>query len=70
MLDVQLSSTEWETVCVPFPERKIVAGELVALLTTVTLPGELPAATGEKVASSVADCPGARIKPAETPLTE
>ena len=54
----------------PAPESAIVAGEFVALLSTVTLPEELPADTGEKAASSVADCPGARIKPAETPLSE
>ena len=42
----------------------------MALLTTVTLPGKLPENLGENVASNVADCPGARIKPAETPLTE
>ena len=42
----------------------------MALLITVTLPGKLPKDLGENVASNVADCPGARIKPAETPLTE
>jgi hypothetical protein len=70
VLGVQVSATEWETVCVPSPEREIVAGEFVALLATVTLPGKLPAAAGENVAFKVADCPGARIKPAETPLAE
>jgi hypothetical protein len=72
VLGVQVSATEWETVCeaVPSPEREIVAGEFVALLATVTLPGKLPGAAGVNVASKVADCPGARIKPAETPLAE
>ena len=70
MLEIQVSATEWGTVCVPSPEREIVAGEFVALLATVTLPGKLPAVRGENVASNVADCPGARIKPAETPLVE
>ena len=73
-LGVQVSDTEWETawedVAAPSPESEIVAGEFVALLVTVTVPGKLPEATGENVASSVADCPGDRIKPAETPLTE
>lgn len=46
----------------------MVIGELVALLATVTLPGKLPAAAGENVASRVADCPGVKVKPAETPL--
>lgn len=48
----------------------MVAGEFVALLATVTLPDKLPAARGENVASRVADCPGVRINPAETPLVE
>jgi len=70
VLGVQVSVTEWETVWVPSPEREIVAGEFVALLATVTLPVTLPAAKGANVASNVADCPGARIRPAETPLVE
>ncbi len=70
VLAVQLSATEGATVCAPVPEREMVAGEFVALLATVTLPGKLPAATGVNVASKVADCPGARIKPDETPLVE
>lgn len=40
------------------------------MLTTVTVPENLPDATGRKVSSRVADCPGARISPAETPLAE
>jgi hypothetical protein len=74
VLGVQVSDTEWGTVCgavvVPSPDREIDAGEFVALLATVTMPGKIPAATGENVASRVADCPGAKIKPAETPLAE
>ena len=69
----QLSATERGDVvcaCVPFPEKEMVVGEFVALLVTVTLPGKLPAAAGVNAASNVADCPGARIKPAETPLVE
>jgi hypothetical protein len=73
-LAVQVSDTEWETawedVAVPSPASEMVAGEFVALLATATVPGKLPEATGENVASSVADCPGDRIKPTETPLTE
>jgi len=72
-LGLHVSDTEWETVwevAAPYPESEIVTGEFVALLVTVTVPGKLPDATGENVASSVADCPGDKIKPAETPLTE
>jgi hypothetical protein len=45
-------------------------GEFVALLATVTVPGKLPVPVGVNVASNVADCPGVRIKPAETPFAE
>lgn len=54
----------------PSPNSEIVAGELDALLVTVTPPDALPAAPGAKVASRVADWPGVRINPAETPLSE
>jgi hypothetical protein len=37
------------------PERETVLGEFVALLAMVMLPLKLPAATGAKVESSVAD---------------
>jgi hypothetical protein len=70
VLGLHLSATEGATVCDPLPEREIVAGEFVALLVTVILPVKLPMATGLNVASNVADCPGVRIKPAETPLVE
>lgn len=70
VLEVQVSATKWETVCVPFPEREIVAGEFVALLATVALPGKLPLAAGVNIAANVADCPDARIKPLEIPLAE
>ena len=73
-LGVQLSdtdgATEGETADVPVPEKAMVAGEFVALLASVTLPGKLPAVVGAKVAFNFVDCPGARIKPAETPLRE
>lgn len=68
MLGVQLSDTECAAVWVPAPETEMEAGELVALLATVTLPDRLPAVVGVNVSSSVADCPGVRTSPAETPL--
>lgn len=52
----------------PAPEREMVAGELLALLATATLPVKLPAAEGVNVTSSVALCPGVNVKPAEIPL--
>jgi hypothetical protein len=46
-----------------------VAGEPVALLVIFTLaPVTAPAVVGAKVTVSVADCPGVRIVPFETPL--
>lgn len=54
--------------CTPVPVRETVAGELVALLVTVTVPARLPVADGVKVTSSVALSPGVKICPVETPL--
>ena len=68
VLAVQLSATEGGTDGVPVPEREIVAGEFVALLVTVTVPGKLPAAVGVNVTFNVPDCPGVNVKVAETPL--
>jgi hypothetical protein len=65
---VQVSDTEWATATTPVPERAMAAGELEALLATVMLPVKLPAADGVKVTCNAALWPGARIKPAETPL--
>jgi hypothetical protein len=69
VLGIQLKATKCEAVCVPAPESEIVIGEFAALLSTVKLPDKLPTATGENVASNVADCPGVRIRPDETPLS-
>jgi hypothetical protein len=69
-LAVQLSEAECAAgCCADVPESAMVAGEFVALLATVTLPARLPGAAGENVTFNVANCPGVRIKPAETPLT-
>ena len=68
VLAVQVSVTECEAGCTPVPESVIVAGELVALLVTVTLPGSEPALDGVKVTFSVAVVPAATIWPEETPL--
>lgn len=68
MLATQLRVAEWETGCTPVPERVIVAGELVALLATATLPVTLTADAGVKVTLREAVCPGVRICPVDTPL--
>jgi hypothetical protein len=68
VLAVQLSVTECATGATPVPVREIVAGEEVALLATVAVPVTAPAAEGAKVTVRVAVCPGATIRPEETPL--
>ena len=50
--------------------RETVAGELVALLATMTLPLTPIDVAGVKVTLIVAVCPGVRICPVETPLAE
>jgi hypothetical protein len=51
--------------CTPVPDKAMVAGELVALLATTTLPVALPVAGGANVTFIVADCPAAKVVPAE-----
>jgi len=55
--------------CIPAPESEIVAGELVALLTTDTLPDTLPATVGANPTLSEALCPAARLTGNGIPLT-
>jgi hypothetical protein len=50
------------------PESVIFAGELLALLATVTLPLTLPVAAGANVTFSVTTCPGVMIWPLLTPV--
>ena len=54
--------------CTPVPLMEIVAGELVALLATVTVPVTLPVDVGAKVTFKAADCPAARTVLEETLL--
>jgi hypothetical protein len=55
--------------CTPVPLREIVAGELVALLTTLILPATVPVAAGEKLAVSERLWPAARVTPPANPVT-
>ena len=52
----------------PVPLRGIVAGELVAVLTTLRLPETLPVAVGAKLALSERLWPAARVAAPENPL--
>jgi hypothetical protein len=49
-------------------DNEIVSVGLEALLVTVTLPVMLPDAAGANMTFNVADAPGLKICPAETPL--
>jgi len=55
--------------CTPVPESEIVAGELLALPTTDTLPNTLPAAVGANPTLSETLCPAARLSGNDKPLT-
>ena len=63
VLAVHVNVTECETGWTPVPDRVTDAGELVALLVTVTVPGMRPAPAGAKETFSVAVCPGVTIWP-------
>ena len=52
----------------PSPLTVMVAGELLALLATFTLPLAIPAIFGANVTSNVALCPGAIIVPLTAPV--
>jgi hypothetical protein len=54
--------------CVPVPLKEIVAGELVALLTTVTLPDKVPVEVGAKLTLNDVDWPAARLSGSVIPL--
>ena len=53
----------------PVPLNAIVAGEFVALLTTLILPAALPAVAGAKPTVRVKLCPAARVTAPVKPLT-
>jgi|SRR6266404_877973 len=53
----------------PVPLNEIVAGELVAVLTTLMLPATAPVVVGAKLAVSGKLWPAASVTPAEKPVT-
>jgi hypothetical protein len=63
VLAVHVSVTECDTGWTPVPDNVTDAGELVALLVTVTLPGMGPVPAGVNVTLSVAVFPGVTICP-------
>jgi hypothetical protein len=52
----------------PEPLRVMVAGELVAVLTTETLPVTLPATVGANSTLNVVLCPAVRVTGRSSPL--
>jgi len=52
----------------PVPESETRAGELVAVLTTETLPEALPVTVGAKVAVKLVLWPAVRVRGSERPL--
>jgi hypothetical protein len=52
----------------PVPESAIESGELVALLTTVIEPENVPAVGGSKMALQVVACPTERMSGIAMPL--
>jgi len=53
----------------PVPLNEIIAGELVAVLTTLMLPATAPVVAGAKLAVSGKLWPAASVTPAEKPVT-
>jgi hypothetical protein len=68
VLGVQLSVAQCETVSTPVPDTAMF-GELVALLTMLTVPLKLPDVVGSKVTPNVVLCPAANVNGAVKPLT-
>ena len=68
MLACHERPTEYVVAAAPVPARAMVCGELVAVLTTVTVPLRFPAVVGSKMALKLADCPAARVIGRERPL--
>ncbi len=52
----------------PVPESETTAGELVAVLTTETLPEALPAEVGAKLAVKLVLWPAVSVRGSESPL--
>jgi len=55
--------------CTPVPLSGMIAGEFVAVLTTVMLPEKFPAVVGAKPTLNEELCPEARVRDPEKPLT-
>ena len=68
MLAVQLKAAVCAMSCTPVPDNAMLAGELVALLATLTLPVRLPEEAGAKVTLRVTAWLGVKVVPEVTPL--
>ena len=63
VLPAQLSPTEWPVLLMPAPLTAIDGGVFVALLTTVTVPANVPVAFGANTMCIVVLCPAASVAP-------
>jgi hypothetical protein len=70
VLALHVSSTECCTGATPVPDSGIVAGDPVALLVTVMLPGMLPTAVGLNCTTRVMLCVGVSVTGAPPPVIE
>ena len=63
LLAFQLNETECEVLLTPVPLTAMPFGELVALLTTLTVPLTLPVTLGANATFNSAVCPAATVVP-------
>ena len=68
MLASHARATEYAVGVTPVPDNDIVAGDPVALLVTVTVPGALPAFVGLKMTLKVSVCPADSPTGVPTPV--
>ena len=62
VLACQFSATEWLVLLTPVPDTAM-AGSVLALLTTVTVPLSVPVVFGANTMFMIALCPGAMLAP-------
>ena len=70
MLAFQVNEAECCTGAAPVPDREIVVGDPVALLTNVMLPGRLPVVVGLNCTTSVMFWDGVSVTGALPPVIE
>jgi len=69
VLGDQLSATECAVLLMPVPVTAITGAVFAALLTTVTVPLNVPMVFGANAMFMIADCPAATVAPLIPPVT-